>query len=276
MTTRRARVVCAAMQKGGVGKTTSVLNLARAASIRGIRVLVVDLDPQGNTTTTLAKDDISDPTVADAIAPRSDCGLEDVLVPTIWDGVTLAPAETETLTAAEEMISGSKAGREYRLREALEPVLGDYDLVLIDNAPALGLLLVNSLTASDEVFVVVQADQYSADGLAELHRTVRGVKRYNNQGLTWSGVLISMWRGTSDEKYWMNEIIEGFTEEVDGAQRPVAPVWDKDIIPLWTGIKTTLNAGQGLDQASESKLRVLAHTYRRIIAHWVPDEEVTI
>jgi chromosome partitioning protein len=270
LTCRRvARVVSAAMQKGGVGKTTSVLNLARAAAVRGLRVLVIDLDPQGNTTVSLAKVELPEDalTVADAIIAPPDATLQEVLVPTIWAGVMLAPALTESLTNAEERIASSKHGREYRLREALEPLLDQFDLVLIDNAPALGMLLINALTASDEVFVVVEADQWSADGLAELRRTVKGAQKYYNNSLTWSGVLVSKWRRTKDEQAWLEEIKTNFTE---------APVWDKDVIPLWSSIKTTLNAGQGLDQASESRLRFLANSYRRIVAHWVPDEEVSV
>lgn len=265
----RARVVSAAMQKGGVGKTTSVLNLARAAAVRGLKVLVVDLDPQGNTTVSLAAEEIpaDSVTVADALVSPPDATLTEVLLPTIWEGVTLAPALTESLTNAEERMASSKHGREYRLREALDPVLDQFDLVLIDNAPALGMLLVNALTASDEVFVVVEADQWSADGLAELRRTVQGAQKYYNKSLTWSGVLISKWRRTKDEEAWLAEIKSNFTE---------APVWDKDVIPLWSPIKTTLNAGLGMDQASESRLRVLAHSYRRIVAQWVPDDEVSV
>lgn len=266
---RRARVVSAAMQKGGVGKTTSVLNLARAAAVRGLEVLVVDLDPQGNTTVSLAVEDIpaDSVTVADTLVAPPDATLSEVLVPTIWERVTLAPALTESLTNAEERMASSKHGREYRLREALESVLDRFDLVLIDNAPALGMLLINSLTASDEVFVVVEADQWSADGLAELRRTVQGAQKYYNNSLRWSGVLVSKWRRTKDEEAWLAEIKTNFVE---------APVWDKDVIPLWSPIKTTLNAGLGLDQSSESRLRVLAHSYRRIVAHWVPDAEVSV
>ncbi len=265
----RARVVSAAMQKGGVGKTTSIINLARAAAVRGLKVLVVDLDPQGNTTTSLASAEVARDqlTIADAIVPEDAVALREVIVETIWPGVDLAPAVTSTLTKAEKLISVAEHGREQQLAEALEPALGDYDLVLIDNAPALGQLLLNAMVASDEVFVVAEADQWSCDGLAELRITVNMAKRYYNKDLRWSGVLISKWRNTSDEQYWLDEITANFTE---------APVWAADKIPLWSSIKTTLSAGNGLDEAKEARLRVLAHSYRRILARWIPDEEVTV
>lgn len=264
-----ARVVCAAMQKGGVGKTTSVVNLAGAGDARGLTVLVVDLDPQGNTTTTLAKKEVpSDAlTVADAIVPDDPVALADVVVRTIWGRVTLAPAVTNTLTRAERLISVAEVGREQRLAEALEPVLCDYDLVLIDNAPALGQLMLNALVASDEVFAVAEADQWSCDGLAELRQTVARARKHYNPRLSWSGVLISKWRNTADERRWLGEIEECFAD---------ADVWSSDLIPLWTSIKTTINAGTRLDQSTEARLRMLAHSYRRILARWIPDEELTV
>jgi chromosome partitioning protein len=265
----RARVVSAAMQKGGVGKTTSIINLARAAAIRDLRVLVIDLDPQGNTTTSLAKTEVARDqlTIADAIVPTDAVLLREVLVQTIWPGIDLAPAVTGTLAKAEKLIAVAEHGREQRLTEALEPVLSDYDLVLIDNAPALGQLLINAMVASHEVFVVAEADQWSCDGLAELRITVNLARRYYNRDLHWSGVLISKWRNTTDEQYWLDEITANFTE---------APVWAADKIPLWSSIKTAIAAGQGLDEAKEARLRVLAHSYRRIVARWVGDKEVTV
>lgn len=264
----RARVVCVAMQKGGVGKTTSVINLARAAAVRGLKVLVVDLDPQGNTTTSLARDEVEDDavTVADAIVPDKPLPLSEVLVETIWGNVDLAPAVLETLAKAERLITAEQHGREQRLRKALTPVLDDYDLILIDNAPSLGLLLINALAAAHEVFGVVEADQWSCDGLAGLLETVESARDYYNGDLRWSGLLISKWRNTGDERYWLAEIIENFTE---------AEVWEADKIPLWSSIKTTIGQGLGLDESPEARLRILAHSYRRIVARWVADEEVT-
>jgi len=144
---------------------------------------------------------------------------------------------------------------------------GTYDLVLIDNAPSLGLLLTNALAASNHVFGVAEADQWSCDGLATLLEHVDIVQRYYNKALDWSGLVISKWRNTKDETDWLGEITGNFS---------VAEVWVEDKIPLWSSIKTTLASGKGLDESTEARLRVLAHSYRRMVARWVPDEEVTI
>lgn len=252
-----ARVVTLALQKGGVGKSTSTMNKARAAARRGLRVLVVDMDPQANTTATLARDEVADDQlgIADVIAPNPDATLTEVIVPTIWDGVELAPASTEPLSAAEDLIATAKHGREHRLAEALGPVLERVDLVLIDTPPALGMLTINALAASDLVVVVAEADQWSADGLAMLRKTVDGVRRYSNQRLAWSGILVNRFRGTRDEEELLAEFGEYF---------PEAPVWPERI-PLWVGIKTTLNAGLGLDESKDIRLRVLADSYDAMV-----------
>ncbi|MFD8497973.1 ParA family protein [Amycolatopsis sp. NPDC059657] len=281
---KRARVVAAAMQKGGVGKTTTILNLARAAALRGLKVLVIDFDPQGNTTTSLAAEPLvpKQLTIADAILPDEDEpeALADVVIKTIWSrvkvpdseperfgSVDLAPATLKPLAKAEKLINASSYGRESRLKQALQPVLGRYDLVLIDNAPALGILLMNALVAADDVFAVSEADEWSADGLAMLADTVKTAKEHYNPGLSWSGVLISRWRNTGPEKYWLQVIVDNFK---------AGPVWDKDKIPLWSSIKATLSAGKGMDESKEARLRVLARSYRRFVARWVHDEELTV
>lgn len=258
-----ARVAAVAMQKGGVGKTTSTLNLARAAAVyHRARVLVVDLDPQGNTTSTLAADELASDqvTVADALVPDADVTLAEVIVPTIWENVSLAPA-ADTLAAAEAHIAAASTGREHRLRKAVAPVLGDYDLVLIDNAPALGLLLVNALTAADVAVLVAEPDQWSADGLSLLHKTLAGVIEYSNPALTVAGVLLNRVRNTATSAELAEEIAAGVRAHFPGAE-----VWLDRRVPLWQGIPDHLAAGLGLDQGP-AKLRALAEdTYRPIAA----------
>lgn len=248
-----AKVVATANQKGGVGKTTVTLLAGRAARVyHGARVLVLDMDPQGNTTSTLARDDYAadDIGLADAIIPDTDVSLREVIVGTIWDGVDLAPGG-QGLAVAEHKIAASPFGREHRLREALAPVLDDYDLVLIDNAPALGLLLVNSLTAADAAVLVSEADRWSADGLSMLGKTISGVRAYHNQRLEILGAVVNRWRGTASEQDTVNDMIAGMARHFPGV-----PVWMQYRLPLWVGIKDSLDAGLGLDQGP-SRLRVL-------------------
>ncbi|NUT53262.1 MAG: AAA family ATPase [Saccharothrix sp.] len=258
LTHRRALVAAYALQKGGVGKTTSTCNTARAASRKKLRTLVVDMDPQGNTTSTLSRDELEDDDqgLADVLVPGSDVAVRDVIVPTIWEGVDLLPAMTVPMVEAEDRINAARHGREHRLVEALDPLLDDYDLVLIDCPPSLGMLTINALAAADRVIVVAEADQWSSDGLALLRTTVDGVRQYSNPLLHWSGVLINKWRGTTDEQRQVNEIGEHF---------PEARVWPYRV-PLWIGIKTNLNAGLGLDQAADTKLRMLPEsTYELVV-----------
>lgn len=264
--TRRARVVCAAMQKGGVGKTTSVINLARAAAVAGYQTLVIDLDPQGNSTDALAADDLPQDqiSIADAILPpdavpaEHRVSLRDVIVPTIWAGVELAPVTSSAaLARAERLIQSSTEGREYRLRQALKDEMGNYDLVLIDNAPSLGLLMVNALAADpqdEKVLVVMEADRWSTTGLVRLRSAIQSAQEYTNPGLKWGGVLISRWRGTADEKAKLADVAGHFPD----AEVWASPEDTSRCVPLWVGIKQAINAGIGLDQADDVRLRVLA------------------
>lgn len=266
-----ARVAAVAMQKGGVGKTTSTINLARAAAVyHQARVLVVDFDPQGNCSSTMAADEIAPDqvTVADTVLPDTDVTMADVIVPTIWEHVDLAPAG-ETLATAEAHIAASTAGREHRLRKALAPVLTDYDLVLIDNAPALGLLLVNALTAADMTVLIAEADQWSADGLALLRKTVGMVSEYANPQLQVTGVMINRWRNTATADELADEIADGVE-----AHFPGTPVWLDRRVPLWQPIVDYMQAGHGLDEGP-ARLRILAETAYRPITAELLGMEVT-
>src|SRR5699024_765846 len=125
-------------------------------------------------------------------------------------------------------IEASQHGREHRLRKALEPIRGAYDLVVIDNAPALGTLLVNSLTAADQALLVVESDQWSADGLALLRTTLDGVTEYSNSGLRTVGTIVNKWRNTTTSQELAEEITEGME-----TQFPGVPVWLDRRVPLW-------------------------------------------
>lgn len=259
--TRPALVCAVCNQKGGVGKTTSTYHLTRAAVVAGLRVLAVDLDPQGNLTSALSAEPLSTetPGVAHAIAPEVEYALDQVIVPTIWKNADLAPTPSlDDLATVETRVAATTFGREQRLAVALQPLLGDYDLVLIDNTPALGLLLINALVAADQALIVTQPEQWSADGLAELHRTIDLVRQYHNDRLQPIGPLINGYRRCAQhERIIHEELIPHYGEAA----------WARpdEIIPLRTDVVGYLQAGLGLDEGREAWMRLLAETYRGFV-----------
>ena len=187
-----ARIIALVNQKGGVGKSTTTVNLGAALAVMGKRVLVVDTDPQGNTTTGFGIDkprlqrDIYNILLQEAAA-------EDTLVATELEGLSLIPATINLAGAEIELVSA--LSRETRLRQALRPIASRYDFVLIDCPPSLGLLTINALTAADECVIPVQAEYYALEGLSQLTSVVRRVREALNPSLHVSGVLVTMFDG---------------------------------------------------------------------------------
>ena len=183
------RTIACANQKGGVGKTTTVVNLASSLALEGDRVLVVDLDPQGNATSGLGVDRATlDRSVYDAIVGEDDLG--GLIVKTSADGVDLVPASI-ALAGAEVELAGVDA-RERRLRRLLDPIVDRYDVIFIDCPPSLGLLTVNALTAADAVLVPLQCEYYALEGLTQLLATIDLVRDHLNPRLALDGVVLTM------------------------------------------------------------------------------------
>jgi chromosome partitioning protein len=184
------QVYAVANQKGGVGKTTTVVNLGAYLAAAGRRVLVVDIDPQANATTSLGVDkNALRQSIYEAII--GDVPLERLLILTDRLGLDLIPA-APALAGAEVELVGVMA-REQRLRKGLEPVRGRYDYVLIDCPPSLGLLTVNALTAADEVIIPIQCEYLPMEGLAQLLRTIELVHSNLNRSLGIRGLLMTMY-----------------------------------------------------------------------------------
>jgi chromosome partitioning protein len=183
------RSIACANQKGGVGKTTTVVNLASYLAIAGDRVLIIDLDPQGNATSGLGVDRSGlERSTYDSIVDGA--ALQAVVLRDVSDGLDLAPA-TIALAGADVELAGVTA-RERRLRRLLEPIVDDYDVVLIDCPPSLGLLTVNALTAADAVLIPLQSEYYALEGLTQLLATIDLVRDHLNPRLSIDGVVVTM------------------------------------------------------------------------------------
>jgi chromosome partitioning protein len=194
----RTRVITVANQKGGVGKTTSTVNLAAALALQGLAVLVIDLDPQGNASTALSTDHHSEiPSVYDVLIDGRP--LADVVVPVSEiEGLWCAPATLDLAGAEIELVA--MVAREHKLRRAVATYLpvhesahGRLDYVLVDCPPSLGLLTLNALVCADEVLIPIQCEYYALEGLGQLMKTVGLVTAELNPGLSVSTILLTMY-----------------------------------------------------------------------------------
>ena len=184
------QTIACANQKGGVGKTTTVVNLAAYLARAGERVLVVDLDPQGNATSGFGIDRASLGTTLEDVV-LGDAPLADAIVGTQLENCFVAPASVALAGAEVELAATNQ--RERRLRRVLEPITGDYDYILLDSPPSLGLLTVNALTAADSVLIPTQCEYYALEGLSQLIATLNLVRDNLNPALAIKGVVLTMY-----------------------------------------------------------------------------------
>jgi chromosome partitioning protein len=184
-----AQTIACANQKGGVGKTTTVVNLGSYLALAGERVLVIDLDPQGNATSGLGCDRRHlDRSIYDAVIES--IALDRLMVETVVPGLCLVPS-TIALAGAEVELAPLEQ-RERRLARLLEPVRDSFDYILIDCPPSLGLLTLNALTAADRVLVALQSEYYALEGLSQLMATINLVRDHLNPHLELDGVVLTM------------------------------------------------------------------------------------
>ncbi len=198
-----ARIIAVANQKGGVGKTTTSVNLAACLADIGRRVLLIDMDPQGNATQGVGVDRSEcSKSAYDLLIENTPCN--EVILTTPYDNLSVVPSHRDLIGAAVELVTEEE--REFRLRNAINPIRDNYDYIVIDCPPSLCLLTLNSLVASYEVIIPLQCEYYALEGLTELLHTVIIVRENLNPKLTISGILLTMYQHTNLAKNVVDDV----------------------------------------------------------------------
>ena len=183
------KIISVANQKGGVGKTTTTVNLSTILAKKGKKVLLIDADPQGNATSGLGLEKDVEPSTYDILV--NDTGLEEAMQKTIIKNMMICPANMNLAGAEVELVS--MMSREQRLKEKVDIIRDKFDYILIDCPPSLGLITLNAFTASDSVLIPVQCEYFALEGLGQLLNTINLVKKHLNKSIKIEGALLTMY-----------------------------------------------------------------------------------
>lgn len=202
------RIVAVANQKGGVGKTTTSHALAAGLATKGYRVLAVDMDPQGNFSAACGAENYNVRTVYELIKGAA---VPQEAIQTIGSGFDVIPANIMLAGAEQEL---SSTGKEHRLKEAIEPVLANYDFVIIDTPPSLGVLTVNAFTAASDILIPTTAGIFAATGISQLSSTVQSVQKYCNPNVQILGILFTRYNPRANISRQIKELTEQLGEYI--------------------------------------------------------------
>ncbi len=204
-----ARIISLTNQKGGVGKTTSSVNIAVSLAVTEVKTLLIDLDPQANATTGLTE-----------LIEKPKASVYDVLIrgtspkeavtPTQFENLELLTSTNDLVGAEVELVS--VMAREYQMQKIMDIIRNDYEFILIDCPPSLGLLTINALTASDSIIIPIQCEYYALEGLGQLLNTIRLVQKNLNQNLSIEGVLLTMYDNRLNLSKQVAEEVRGYFE----------------------------------------------------------------
>lgn len=251
------KTICLCNQKGGVGKTTTCFHLADAARRAGLRVLVVDMDPQGNITRALSHDELSEdaPSMPQVLSYRTPHTMPAVIVAGEWPGVDVAPTVGDSLAVVRDELLLRGQRSEQRLADALKDVdRSAYDLALIDCPPAIDLLTQNSMTASDAALIITHSRYFSITGLSRLLNTLSVVKKYYNPALAIAGIVVNQHEDvTTQGRYFADEL-----RDLAAAER--IPIYEP-LVPKRVVIADAAEGGHSLTEAKTREDRQLAEIY---------------
>lgn len=244
-----AHVLSTVNQKGGVGKTTCAVNLARAAVRTGARVLYVDVDPQGSGTAVTTAEPLPEdaPGLANALSNQdAETTMNDVIVPGLWPGLDVVPTVGGGLGIVRDELVVAPLARERRLKDALAPVVDSYDLVVLDTGPSLDQLTINALVASDTAVAVSIADYLSSRGLVQLLDTITTVREHYAPNLRFAGVIVNRYDArTKDAPASLAQLREA--AEIQGF-----PVLEP-VIHARAAIATATQEGTALDDSRRGR-----------------------